>query len=632
MLGFAQKSFLEKGGKLPLSSCNVDCRKLSWPLIERAVTAGWLAYVDYAMAEKLLKQDPQASEAVASVICHLSAASRHGHLCVSVQDGVIHPDPSQIWVSRHESTQDMLSHGNYQAIRELICLGFKQLPDNVCSIVDNGLAPDSLSAPLFKMEELLYFKRAWNEEGRVIGHFRQLLASKPCLLPDLSKIENQLTACSQSGALLPEQADAVRNGSKHCFGIICGGPGTGKSYTAAQFIKTFWHGLSNAQQQTCEIAISAPTGKAAANLQRYLTQACAAIEGFPKIQAKTLHSLLGMGKSTSDPAHNTLTADLVIVDESSMIDADLMGHLVTAIKPGARLILIGDRHQLPPVATGALFSEMIKYLQKKAPKYVTELKTCIRAELQHLVEFAEIINRGDAQSAISLLNKEHDGLLRCNLSDDAKKGQQALLQQAWNYYPLSISDDPQHIFTAFAKFRILSPVRKGYFGVDTLNALFRRHARQQHSNELCCVAPIILTSNDHSLELSNGEVGILVQRMCEEGSECVREGDYALFPSRENPSQLRKVPALLLPPFEYAYCLSVHKSQGSEFDHVILLMPESAEAFGREILYTAATRSRKKLEIWGSETTLKKTILRHSERLSGISVRMEVEDNRNESN
>ncbi len=177
-------------------------------------------------------------------------------------------------------------------------------------------------------------------------------------------------------------------------------------------------------------------------------------------------------------------------------------------------------------------------------------------------------------------------------------------------YPWKYDEqNPKELLEAFQRFRILTPLRKGPYGVETLNRTLVRHYLSK--TDQWFVAPIMLVNNDYRLELWNGEVGILVRRK----SEHIQEGDFAIFPKRG------KVPALLLPKYEYAYCLSVHKSQGSEFDHVLLLMPEGSEVFGRELLYTAATRARKKLEVWGSDEVLEKTINTQSHRLSGISHR-----------
>ncbi len=128
----------------------------------------------------------------------------------------------------------------------------------------------------------------------------------------------------------------------------------------------------------------------------------------------------------------------------------------------------------------------------------------------------------------------------------------------------------------------------------------------------------MIAANDYRMNLFNGDVGILIKKLTSSYDTDLspKEGDYALFAGRQ-------VPAVLLPRYEYAYCLSVHKSQGSEFDHVLLLMCEGAERFGREVLYTAVTRARKQLEIWGETEVIKKTIKQHSQRHSGIMQRLE---------
>ena len=160
-------------------------------------------------------------------------------------------------------------------------------------------------------------------------------------------------------------------------------------------------------------------------------------------------------------------------------------------------------------------------------------------------------------------------------------------------------------------------MRHGPLGFDTLNQLIVQHMRRQCDKNTPFIAPILITKNDYRLELCNGDTGILIK--ADAKSDRLQEGDVALFSDGE---AIRSIPALLLPPYEYAYCMSVHKSQGSEFEHVIILMPERAECFGREVLYTALTRAKKRLTIWGSDNTLTKIIETKAERQSGISERL----------
>src|SRR5262249_11532711 len=157
------------------------------------------------------------------------------------------------------------------------------------------------------------------------------------------------------------------------------------------------------------------------------------------------------------------------------------------------------------------------------------------------------------------------------------------------------SEEPLELFAKFNQFRILTPFRKGPFGYEALNALCHKNLAKTLRLGERSVIPIIVVATDYGLELFNGEVGILVCHHKVNEFSAFQKGDYALFPgnSLEKAGQsMRQIPAILLPKFEYAYCLSVHKSQGSEFERVLLLLPEGSEIFGREVLYTGVTRAR----------------------------------------
>jgi len=171
---------------------------------------------------------------------------------------------------------------------------------------------------------------------------------------------------------------------------------------------------------------------------------------------------------------------------------------------------------------------------------------------------------------------------------------------------------------------MLTPLRKGLLGIDVLNQLFFEAALSRSSRSNCFFAPIMIQNNDHRSGLFNGEVGLLVKTRPATGhfQHKLNQNDYAVFASKSGEAQdVRKIPALLLPKFDYAYCLSIHKSQGSEFDHVLLLLPEGAEQFGREALYTGVTRARQKLEVWGNGVIIQRMIERCVQRYSGVRTR-----------
>jgi exodeoxyribonuclease V alpha subunit len=316
--------------------------------------------------------------------------------------------------------------------------------------------------------------------------------------------------------------------------IITGGPGTGKTTLAAKMIREAPADL--------RIAVAAPTGKAASRLGSLLGD---------RAQVGTLHALLP--KAFYHPA------DLIVVDEASMIDASMMGRLLSAIKPKGRLVLMGDPDQLPPVESGALFAEMIDIVGAR------------RLTRSHRME---------------------EGLLQ--LADQVRRG---ILPE------LTYATDP--LQSAIDGFQLLCPTREG---VRRYNEVLRRHFCRRGKP---VTLPIIICRNDYENGLFNGEVG---QIHCRDGGR-VAADDEAVFGDRS-------LPVWMLPSYELAYCLSVHKSQGSEFEKVLLLVPEGSERFGREVLYTAMTRAKSSLEVFGKRADLEEMVARQSVRLSGLKSRV----------
>lgn len=609
MLGLAQQLFIENGGSLPAA-------RSQWPQLENLLDKGYISYVDYALAEMLLR-DSTKSEEVAALICHLSIAAREGHLCIRINDRNLSPDPKYCWQNTQDGTSP-LSESDWAAITTLIIQGARNIPKELLTVMTEGITPVT---PICLRGDDFYLQRYWIDETNVICHLRKIVNATPAITLDEKTLLQHLEALQLKKQLLPEQAQAILQASKSSLTIIYGGPGTGKTYTAGQLIRLYWESMPFEKRPHCEIVLAAPTGKAAANLQKNLTQAVRDLTGFPQLKAKTLHSLLGIRSTKRRREDNPegLSADLILVDESSMIDVRLMASLLASIKPGARLVLLGDPNQLPPISVGLLFADFIKCFSQSV-----QLKTCLRTELRGIVEFANAIQSGDTHAAIRLLSVGA-GVYRCHLPEaknNVSATQQALIDYILPHFPQLSPEttSPEGLLSAFSQFCLLSPLRQGPFGVEALNQLFMRHLLRKQRDEKWFVSPIIVVNNDQRLELANGEMGVLVRQYPRDHDD-LQEGDYALFVNRSSDqaiTSVRKISALLLPKYEHAFCLSVHKSQGSEWDHVLLLMPEGSEVFGREGLYTAVTRVRKKLEIWGSDRMLSQTIARHSQRLSGI--------------
>lgn len=600
---------------------------LAWKLLDTLVANGYLSSIDLCLAQELLKDQPNATESAAAFICYLSLTARCGHLCIEIEGGQIYPDPIATWNENRYAEQGVLqevvSKDLLQVAFSLVINGTKELPASIVTELSPEETRSSvLQTPLCRMGNRFYFHRHWFYETFLLKHYKEFMSKSPKIALDGSAINTKLAQLETQNRLLPEQAAAILNACSNTLTIICGGPGTGKTYTAGILISTLWESLTEPKKEKFEIALAAPTGKAASNLQKSLSNAAKGIERLSSLQAKTLHALLGIRGSGTRFEIEPLSYDLVIVDESSMIDVRLMGALFSAMKPGSRLILLGDGHQLPAVESGSLFSDFVRENDS-----ANHLKTCLRVELQGILDLAEAINQGDSERTLHLFENgtKESGVQRLKVKNE-KHVAKELCSYAFQEYKMQNLAvlEPNDLLAHFNRFRLLSPLRKGTFGVEEINRLIGQELKASLGGiqNTPFIAPIMLLKNDYRQELFNGETGVLIRPSYRSnlGDFELEMGDYALFAAKDG--GVKRVPALLLPSFEYAYCLSVHKSQGSEFDHLLLLLPPGAECFGRELLYTAVTRARRRLSLWSDDATLRAIVQRTNSRLSGVRQRI----------
>lgn len=526
--------------------------------------------VDIAFASYLdEKNDFTPDEALFSAFIMLSA--RLGHMAVHFNEQGLLPDPKVLGMAEAHS----------QLIQGASQLRDRLLKNEMGLIwVRDLIGNDKVRSSFF------YLQRNWALLSKFIDRYRTLNASPLDLPLDDNLLKLKLEEVQRRGLLQKEQANAVEMACSSAITILTGGPGTGKTYTACYIIQMIREVLDD--DLDIRVILTAPTGKAVQHLRNSLLNKLTNVN----IESKTVHALLGYRR---DGSRNNvyLDADLVIVDEASMIDLKLMTELFSCLKPGGRLVLMGDPNQLPPVDCGALFSEICH-----VHSHVVRLNRCIRVAQKEMIDFSQAILHGTEEQVLRHLEL---GLGAKSLTFSSPKD---IVEYAAPLYLKALARGIEGVDA----FRLFSPLKRGPYGCFALNERIFDWIKDRLATQEVYPVPIIVTSNDYNRELFNGEIGLLYLHQRENFHT-----DYALF------SGERKYAKAVLPPYEYAFCLSVHKSQGSEFEHVLLLLPAGSESFGKEVLYTAVTRAKSKIEIWGENDTIKNALKTSSQALCGLS-------------
>lgn len=554
------------------------------------------------------------------------------------------------------------------------------------------------NAPLVLDQHRVYLRRYWDYERRVA---RGIMARLDQSVPPAEDLRNELKRLFPSSANsdLDWPRIACALAARSAFSLITGGPGTGKTTTVVRLLGLLQTLHLREHTAPLRMRLAAPTGKAAARLNASIAKQIARLDVSEQVRAtiplevETLHRLLGARPDSRQYAHDSrhpLHVDVLVIDEASMIDLEMMAAVLDALPPHARLILLGDKDQLSSVEAGAVLgdlgtrAEQGHYSDATAAWLRTasgdDLSAFVRADAlpldQHIAmlrsshrfgaasgigQLAAAVNAGDAAAMNDLIGSRSGDIawmsggisqspfasiavngdadrFQTEPSDTAPLGFRFYLEQLRRQRP-SLGADPtayrnwaHDVLEAFNHFQVLCAVRHGPTGTERLNQVIATAlltaALIESDRGWYEGRPVMMTRNDYSLGLMNGDVGIALRMPGPDGELRL----YVAFPMTrgassisvdDNETQVRCVLPSRLGDVETVYAMTVHKSQGSEFEHVALVLPEDASAIlTRELLYTGVTRARRWLSLFATQASIEQALTQRTRRYSGLAERL----------
>jgi len=597
---------------------------------------------DYALADSLIQRGATREPWLRELIAQLSAAVQQGHSCLPLQ----------------ELCDELASSTPND--RGIVCTT-EQLHERLSA---SGLVGDpGAETPLICDGKNLYLRRYFEYERRIAEDLLRRTCADPVML-ESSRLRKQIeTLFPANTTTKPDwQRVAAVLALRQNLTVILGGPGSGKTWTVLRLLVLIAQQTlppSNVveaelepQKKSLRIALAAPTGKAARRVSDSLQRDLAELPVSDELrailprEATTLHRLLGMRPHSSKPRYdraNPLPLDVLVLDEASMIDLPSMARVLDALPREARLILLGDPDQLASIEIGNVLSELrvfnlhnrysplvaanIAGVTGSAPE-ITSASTArfgdVVVTLTHshrfsaggsIAKLVEAVRNGDADCACEILRQGDSIVWHEHEQNDAFA--QTLKIAVQHYGPLQAATAPEQALHALAHFRVLGALREGPWGTRALNAAI---ARAQLGLKVWQPlplhypsAPLLVSENDHTLRLYNGDSGVLLvdtqQRL------------RAWFADAQH--GVRGLSANQLPAFELGYAMTVHKAQGSEYDTVLVLLPPQPHPLlTREWLYTALSRARNELILMGNETVLRAAIASPAQRWSGLAAQI----------
>jgi exodeoxyribonuclease V alpha subunit len=591
--------------------------------------AGVVSALDVELASLLRRLAPGDDPLVAVTAALVSRATQAGHVCLDLTK---------------PGTWQLLDASGAEVTAELPDLTTWRACLEASTLIGDGSSP----TPLVLVGQRVYLHRYFNYERRLRRSLELRLQNNEVALAE--RTARHLFELFPESAPGDLQRRAALIACTHRFSVISGGPGTGKTTTVAKVLSLLAEQFAS-RNEHMRLMLLAPTGKAATRLAESLGASLASLD-FPEekrrllaVTPATIHRALGYQPRTPTrfrhDASNPLPVNVVVVDEAAMVDLALMTKLCEAVALTAHLILLGDRDQLASVEAGAVFGDLFNADETPAhspqlgrqiervlgesvnvsPTASSPIADCTihldksyrYSEHGGIARFARAIRAGDVEAAFGTLTSPDLRFVELAADSNLDDASEAALKRtiAEGFAALRTAQTPEQRLSSLGQFRILSPHRRGALGVEGLNQLAQQvclPAQLRYRDGVYPGQPILVHENDYQAELYNGDVGVIDQG---------RHGKLvAFFPDGEG---LRQLSLARLPAHSTVYAMTIHKSQGSEFDEVVVVLPHhSSPLLSRELLYTAITRAKRRVTMVASAASLRAAIERRIERSSGL--------------
>lgn len=616
-------------------------------LLEQAQALGVLRPLDLQFARVVAGADEP--EILLAAAC-LSAEAGAGHVCLMLEQLL----PENLFDGR----QPELAQAVWLAAGQLDVAGWQRRLSASAAVSDGSTA-----TPMVLQPQRLYLQRMWQNEGEVAAFIRGDSISSDSLPQAVEEADLRTILDQLFGEATDEpdwQKIAAAVAATRRIAVISGGPGTGKTTTVAKLLAAL---VQLDEGRRLRIQLAAPTGKAAARLTESLGSAGKQLALTPEqrmlfpTEASTLHRLLGAQPNSQRMRYhsgNRLHLDVLVVDEASMVDLPMMARLIAALPTQARVIFLGDRDQLASVEAGAVLGDICRFAEQGySVARAEQLSRLTGCQLLGQTAQAEAAVR----DSLCLLRKSYrfdanSGIGQLAFAVNAGDGKRAMAALSGSFadvsgYPLAETQDYQAlldacvagyrdylrlvgegadavaVLAAFGHFQVLCALREGPFGIAGLNdrietGLQRAGLIQRKpgaAGRWYSGRPVMIGRNDSALGLFNGDIGIALRD---------ESGELRVHFQLPDGS-IKSVQPSRLPAHETAYAMTVHKSQGSEFDHTVLVLPNHfLPVLTRELVYTAITRARRQLSLYAIDAVLMRAIRTPTQRRSGLAERLQL--------